>query len=99
MKGTKIVYPELTFTDRMKIDLGSQKVEIIYTGSSHTDGSIMAYLPDKKVLFAGDILFTDYHPFMGEGDIEGWLKALDYIMTMDVEKIIPGHGPISSKKI
>ena len=98
MKGTKIVYPELTFTDRMKIDLGSQKVEIIYTGSSHTDGSIMAYLPDKKVLFAGDILFTDYHPFMGEGDIEGWLKTLDYIMTMDVEKIIPGHGPISSKK-
>ena len=49
-------------------------------------------------MFAGDILFTGYHPFIGDGSIEEWSKALDHIMTMDVEKIIPGHGPISSKK-
>lgn len=98
MKGTKIVYPELTFTDRMEIDLGGQKVELIYTGSSHTEGSIMIYLPENKILFAGDILFTGYHPFIGDGDMDGWIKVLDYIMTIDVEKIIPGHGPISSKK-
>ncbi|MBI1810501.1 MAG: MBL fold metallo-hydrolase [Nitrospirae bacterium] len=98
MKGTKIVYPELTFTDRMEIDLGGQKVELIYTGSSHTEGSIMIYLPENKILFAGDILFTNYHPYIADGDIESWVKVLDYIMTIDVEKIIPGHGPISSKK-
>lgn len=98
MKGTKISYPVLTFNERMEIDLGDRKIELIYFRQSHTDGSIMVYLPDKKVLFAGDILFTGYHPFMGEGDIEGWLKTLDYIMTMDAEKIIPGHGPVSSKK-
>ncbi len=98
MKGTKIAYPALTFNDRMEIDLGDQKLELIYIMPSHTDGSIMAYLPDKKILFAGDILFTNYHPFIGDGNIEEWVKALDYIMTMDVEKIIPGHGPISNKK-
>lgn len=98
MKGTKIAYPVLTFNERMEIDLGDRKIELIYFRQSHTDGSIMVYLPDKKILFAGDILFTGYHPFMGEGDIEGWLKTLDYIMTMDIEKIIPGHGPVSSKK-
>ena len=78
--------------------MGDQRIELIYTGHSHTDGSILVYLPDKKVLFAGDILFTGYHPFIGDGSIEEWSKALDHIMTMDVEKIIPGHGPISSKK-
>ena len=98
VKGTKIAYPVLTFNERMEIDLGDRKIELIYFRQSHTDGSIMVYLPDKKILFAGDILFTGYHPFMGEGDIEGWLKTLDYIMTMDVEKIIPGHGPVSTKK-
>jgi len=98
MKGTKIVYPGLTFTVRMEIDLGGQTVELIYTGSSHTDGSIMIYLPGRKILFTGDILFTNYHPFIADGDIEGWMKALDFIMTMDVSAIIPGHGPISSKK-
>ncbi len=98
MKGTKIAYPVLTFNERMEIDLGDRKIELIYFRQSHTDGSIMVYLPDNKILFAGDILFTGYHPFMGEGDIEGWLKTLDYIMAMDVEKIIPGHGPVSTKK-
>jgi len=98
MKGTRIAYPALAFTDRMEIDLGDQKVELIYIRPSHTDGSILVYLPDKKILFAGDILFTNYHPFLGEGNIEEWVKVLDYIMTMDVEKIIPGHGPVSSKK-
>ncbi|GEM_PF-3379669 len=94
----RIAYPALAFTDRMEIDLGDQKVELIYIRPSHTDGSILVYLPEKKVLFAGDILFTNYHPFLGEGNIEEWVKVLDYIMTMDVEKIILGHGPISTKK-
>ncbi len=98
MKGTKIAYPALTFNDRMEIDLGDQKIEMIFIGHSHTDGSILVYLPEKKILFAGDILFTNYHPFIADGNIEEWVKALDYIMTMDVEKIIPGHGPISNKK-
>ncbi|MEW6740577.1 MAG: MBL fold metallo-hydrolase, partial [Nitrospirota bacterium] len=98
MKGTRIAYPALAFTDRMEIDLGDRKIELIYLRPSHTDGSVLVYLPDKKVLFAGDILFTNYHPFLGEGNIEEWVKVLDYIMTMDVEKIIPGHGPVSTKK-
>ncbi len=98
MKGTRIAYPALAFTDRMEIDLGDQKIELIYIRPSHTDGSVLVYLPDKKILFAGDILFTNYHPFLGEGNIEEWVKVLDYIMTIDVEKIIPGHGPISSKR-
>lgn len=98
VRGTKIAYPSLAFSDSMEIDMGDQKVELIYTGTSHTDGSIIVYIPDKKILFAGDILFTDYHPFMGEGNIDGWLKTLDHIITMDIEKIIPGHGPVSDKK-
>jgi glyoxylase-like metal-dependent hydrolase (beta-lactamase superfamily II) len=98
MKGTKVSYPALTFTDRMEIDLVDQKIELMYTGHSHTDGSILVYLPEKKILFAGDILFTNYHPFIGDGNIDEWIKTLDYIMTMDVEIIIPGHGPLSNKK-
>lgn len=98
MEGTTISYPNLTFNDRMEIDLGGQTIHLIYTKSSHTDGSVLVYLPNKKVLFVGDILFTNYHPFMADGDIKGWVNVLDYILKLDVDKIIPGHGPISSKK-
>lgn len=98
MKGTRIAYASLTFNDRMEIDLGGRTVELIATGHSHTDDSIIVYLPEQKVLFAGDVLFTGYHPFSGDGDVSVWTKALDNIAAMDVDKIIPGHGPVSTKK-
>jgi glyoxylase-like metal-dependent hydrolase (beta-lactamase superfamily II) len=97
MKGTTLAYPVLTYSDRMTIDIGGQQIELIHARQSHTDGDTLVYLPGKKVLFAGDILFTNYHPFLGEGNIEEWAKKLDDIKLMDVEKIIPGHGPLSGK--
>ncbi len=98
LEGTTIALPKITFTDRMEIDLGGQTVTLIYPGPSHTDGSILVYPTDKGVLFAGDILFTDYHPNLVGADIEGWIKVLDLISTLDVTAIIPGHGPVSGKK-
>ncbi len=98
MEGTSIAYPNLTFTDRMSIDLGDESVELIYVAPSHTTGNILISIPDKKVLFTGDNLFTDFHPYLADSDIPGWIKNLDYIETLDVDRIIPGHGPISDKK-
>ncbi|MBU1041741.1 MAG: MBL fold metallo-hydrolase [Proteobacteria bacterium] len=96
--GTRIVLPSLTFTERLTIRMGGETIELIHLTPSHTPGSTLVYLPRQKVLFAGDVLFTDFHPFMGEGDIPGWVKALDFIEGMDVTAIIPGHGPLSAKK-
>lgn len=97
MEGTKIAYPALTFQDRIEIDLGGQKVELSYAGASHTDDSILVYVHDKQVLFTGDILFTEYHPFIADGSVGEWINVLDYIRTLDFKKVIPGHGPISGR--
>lgn len=97
MEGTRIAYPSLTFSTNMGIDLGDEKVELIYAGSSHTEGSIIVLLPARKLLFAGDILFTNYHPFLADGEIDSWVGVLDKILAMDVTSIVPGHGPVSSK--
>lgn len=98
MRGTEIALPELTFTDRMSVFLGDQKVELIHIAPSHTEGSLLVYLPESKILFTGDILFTDFHPYLAEGNLEGWIRNLDYILSLDVKTIIPGHGPVSGKK-
>lgn len=98
LAGTRIVLPSLTFTERLTIRLGGETVELIHLTPSHSPGSTLVHLPKQKVLFAGDVLFTDFHPFMGEGDIPGWAKTLDFIQGMDVTAIIPGHGPLSTKK-
>ena len=98
MAGTLPAYPTLAYGDRMTIDIGGQQIELIHARHSHTNGDTLVYLRDKKILFAGDVLFTGYHPFMGEGNIDEWARQLDEINSMDVEKIIPGHGPLSGKK-
>jgi len=98
MAGTQIAYPTLTFSDRMTIDLGDEQVKLIYVGPSHSTGNILVEVPAQKVLFTGDILFTDFHPYIADGDIPGWINNLDAIETLGVERIIPGHGPLSTKQ-
>jgi cyclase len=98
MEGTEITLPAVTFTDRMTINLGDCTVELIYPGPSHTDDSTFIYLPQEKVLFTGDMLFTHYHPNLRDGDVASWVTALDFISGLDVDKIIPGHGPLSNRQ-
>jgi glyoxylase-like metal-dependent hydrolase (beta-lactamase superfamily II) len=98
MAGTVITVPTLAFSDQMIIDLGGEEIRLIRTAPSHTAGSLVVYLPAKKLLFSGDILFTDFHPFLADGDFKGWVTTIDSLLAMDVERIIPGHGPLSSKK-
>ncbi|MBF0437815.1 MAG: MBL fold metallo-hydrolase [Magnetococcales bacterium] len=98
MAGTKIVVPTMAFSEKLLIDLGDVEIQLIRFAPSHTAGSVVVYLPKHKLLFAGDILFTDFHPFLADGDFNGWSKTIDSLLAMDVERIIPGHGPLSSKK-
>jgi glyoxylase-like metal-dependent hydrolase (beta-lactamase superfamily II) len=98
LAGTVITLPTITFSDRMTVDMGGETVELIFVAPSHSAGSLLVHLPLRKVLFTGDVLFTEFHPYMGDGDIAGWVKTLDFILGLDVTTIIPGHGPISGKK-
>jgi cyclase len=96
MAGTTLAYPSLTFAERLQIDLGGISLNLIYSGPSHSPGGILVQVPAERVVFAGDILFTGFHPYMGEGDINGWLRNLDVLEKIGAERIIPGHGPLST---
>ncbi len=98
MQGTENWFPALTFTDRLTIDLGDQKVDLIYNGHTHTEDSVVAFLADKKILFSGDLLFTDYHTNLMDADVSGWIRTLDTVAAMNAAIIIPGHGPVSCNK-
>jgi glyoxylase-like metal-dependent hydrolase (beta-lactamase superfamily II) len=97
MIGTVIAVPTLGFSQQLTIDLGGEEVQLIRTLPSHTAGSLVVYLPAKKLLFSGDILFTDFHPFIADGDFGGWTQTIDNLLAMDIDRIIPGHGPLSGK--
>jgi len=96
LEGTTIVPPAITFKQSLKVNLGEVTVELNYPGPSHTACSITALVPQDKVLFTGDILFSHYHPYLGEGDLAGWQQILTDLEKTSATKLVPGHGPVSS---
>ncbi len=86
-----------TFSGTIWREVGGRRLQLIEVGPAHTTGDLMVYVPDAKTLFAGDILFIDSTPVMWAGPVENWLKALDLILDLDVDTIVPGHGPITGK--
>jgi cyclase len=91
MEGTTPSPYTITFKDSMLIDLGGVTVSLSYFGPAHTDDSIIALVDQDGVLFAGDILFTRYHPFLADADVAGWQKALAKLETIPAKIIVPGQ--------
>ena len=96
LNGTTVSAPTITFKDAMLVDLGGVTVSLLYLGPAHTDDSVVAFVDQDGVLFAGDILFTRYHPFLADADVAGWLKALAKLEAIPAKIIVPGHGPVST---
>lgn len=86
--------PTVTFTDRLDLWVDDLRIELIFVGPAHTTNDIVAWIPDKKLLFSGDVVFNGGAPFALAGSIGGWLDALDVIRGLGAETIVPGHGAI-----
>ena len=89
--------PTQTFTGQMDLKVGDKAVELIEVGPAHTEGDVLVHVPDDKTVFTGDILFIDGTPLMWAGPVSNWIGACDRICEMDVDVIVPGHGPVTDK--
>jgi glyoxylase-like metal-dependent hydrolase (beta-lactamase superfamily II) len=81
----------------MEVMVGDKRLVLTHLGSAHTRGDVLVHSPDDRILYTGDLLFVGGHPVLWAGPIENWIKACDYILSLDVDVIIPGHGPIAEK--
>jgi glyoxylase-like metal-dependent hydrolase (beta-lactamase superfamily II) len=90
--------PTETFRDRMTIKVGDKSVELIEVGPAHSLGDALIYVPEDKVVYTGDILFNEGTPIAWYGPIARWVNACNIILDMDVDVVVPGHGPIATKE-
>jgi glyoxylase-like metal-dependent hydrolase (beta-lactamase superfamily II) len=90
--------PTRSFENRMELKIGNKKINLIEVGPAHTKGDSLVYLPDDKVLFTGDVVMSEGAPVSWEGPLSGMIKALDLILSLDVEVLVPGHGPLGDKR-
>jgi len=95
----KIAPPFLTFEERLNLYVDDLKVELIYVGPAHTTNDIIAWVPERKVLFTGDVIFNQGTPFAMMGSIAGWLEALEVVRALGAETIVPGHGPVCGPEV
>src|SRR5262245_47749470 len=95
--GIKLTLPTETFDGETTLTVGGKEVRLYEVGPAHTAGDLMVHVPGDRAIFTGDILFIDGHPIIWAGPISNWIRACDRILGMDVESIVPGHGPLTDK--
>jgi glyoxylase-like metal-dependent hydrolase (beta-lactamase superfamily II) len=96
-EGVELALPQQTFSGELELPVGARRVRLLEVGPAHTRGDTLVYLEDARVLFAGDILFNGMHPIVWAGPISNWTQACERILALDVDVIVPGHGPIADK--
>lgn len=96
-EGIDLTLPTRTFEQRLDLDVGGRVVELIEVGPAHTRGDTLVHVPDAGTVFTGDILFVGGTPIVWAGPLDNWVAACDLLLGMDVEQVVPGHGPITDK--
>ncbi|MCZ6659362.1 MAG: MBL fold metallo-hydrolase [Gammaproteobacteria bacterium] len=90
--------PTRTFEGSLDVQVGDKTVHLEQVGPAHTAGDVLAYIPSDKLVFTGDILFIEGHPIVWAGPVQNWVDACDYLLNLDVETVVPGHGPVTDKR-
>jgi cyclase len=95
----EIAPPFVTFEERLNLYVDDLLVELIFVGPAHTSNDIVAWIPERKVLFAGDVVFNGGMPFVIMGSVAGSLTALNRLRALGAERIVPGHGSVCGSDV
>jgi glyoxylase-like metal-dependent hydrolase (beta-lactamase superfamily II) len=95
-RDTHLVAADQWLTGETELVVGGVRFLIEPVGPAHTPEDEVIYLPQEKVLFAGDVVFRNRIPFVGQADSRHWIKAIDSLLAFDAAVIVPGHGELST---
>jgi glyoxylase-like metal-dependent hydrolase (beta-lactamase superfamily II) len=91
--------PQVSFADRMTIELAGTAVELVHVGRNHSDNSIVMRFPRERLLFAVDFIPVNGLAFRDFPDayMPDWIESLKRVEAMDFDVLVPGHGPLGTK--
>jgi cyclase len=99
LQAMQIIRPQVTFSKKLTIRKGGSEIQLIHIGG-HTAATLLTWLPHERVLFVGDTVWTEEHPYMAQAGIQDWVDGLELIKAMEAKYIIPGHGgPCTHKEV
>jgi glyoxylase-like metal-dependent hydrolase (beta-lactamase superfamily II) len=96
-QDTRLVAADEWLTGRRELVVGGVRFVLEPVGPAHTPEDMVIYLPQEKVLFAGDLVFRNRLPYVGQADSGHWIRSLDALLAFDAAVVVPGHGPASTQ--
>ena len=106
LEGVEFVEPDELYDDRMTLDLGGIRAELLHFGLAHTRGDQVVFLPEQRVLFAGDLLENRIFPIVpwfppDDVDVNGsrWIEVLDRLEELEPAIVVPGHGEVTGPEL
>ncbi len=89
-----VVAPDVAVSDRLTLFGEGRRAEVVAVGAAHTLSDCVVYLPDDRILIAGDVVLVRSHAWVGDGDLRNWAPVLERLGGMGAERLIPGHGDV-----
>jgi cyclase len=86
----------IVFTGDLTLSVGDRTFRILHT-PGHTPGQVAVHVPEDRVVFTGDTVFCECQTWLMTSNIDQWIAALDRIGSLDVDHVIPGHGPVTTR--
>lgn len=87
----------IVFTGDLTLRVGDHTFNLIHT-PGHTPGQIAVHVPEERAVFTGDTIFSECQTWLMTSNVDQWLEALEQIRQLDVDHLIPGHGPVTTLK-
>ena len=87
----------IVFTGDLTLHVGDHTFHCLHT-PGHTPGQLAVHVPEERLVFTGDTIFSGCQTWLMTSNVPQWLEALERIRTLDVDRIVPGHGPVVGKE-
>ena len=87
---------DIVFTGDVTLKVGDHTFHLLHT-PGHTPGQVAVYVPEERAVFTGDTVFSECTTWLMTSDVDQWISSLDRIRALDVDHVIPGHGPVQDK--
>jgi cyclase len=93
LESARHLAPTLTFERELSVHLGKREVRILFPGRGNTAGDAVVFVPDAKVVAAGDLVVHPV-PYAFGSFIGEWPATLEALLALDAKILVPGHGPV-----
>ncbi|MEV0054278.1 MBL fold metallo-hydrolase [Saccharopolyspora shandongensis] len=95
----ELTLPTATYQDGLTLQVGELAAELVHVGLAHSTNDTVVWVPERRVLFTGDIVMSGVTPFCPLGSVSGSLRAIERLRAFEPVTVVAGHGPVGGPEV